>query len=88
MTDYSTEERLTEYADSNLDLLIKLNELKEKSRRDNSHSLELMKALECKRRYENLRDDCKEEQFIDIAHETAISIKNVAKGLEQPPHVC
>ena len=44
MTDYSTEERLNEYADSNLDLLIKLDELKEKSRRDDSHSLELMKA--------------------------------------------
>ena len=53
MKDYSTEERLNEYANSNLDLLIKLDELKEKIRRDDSHSLELMKALECKRRYKN-----------------------------------
>ena len=40
-----------------------------------------MRALECKRRYENLRDDCNAEQFIYIAHKTAMSIKNVAKGL-------
>ena len=40
-----------------------------------SHSLELMKASECKRRYENLRDDCNAEQFIDVAHKTAMSIR-------------
>ena len=48
---------------------------------ENSHRLELMKALECKKIYENLRDDCTAETFIDVAHKTAMSIKNVAKGL-------
>ena len=81
MNDYSMEEKLTEYADSHLTLLLKLDELKEKSRREYSHSLELMKASECKRRYKNLRDDCNAEQFIDVANKTAMSIKNVAKGL-------
>ena len=33
MNDYSMEEGLTEYADSNLDLLLKIDELKEKSRK-------------------------------------------------------
>ena len=55
--------------------------MKEKSRRDDSHRLEYMKALECKLRYENLKDDCKAEKFLDIAHETARALKNVAKGL-------
>ena len=36
---YSLEEKLSEYADSNMDLLLKINELKEKSMRDDSQSL-------------------------------------------------
>ena len=47
--DYSMEERLNTYAETHLDLLMK-------SRLENSHRLELMKALECKKRYENLKE--------------------------------
>ena len=66
--DYSMEERLNEYADTHLDLLLKIDELKGKSRLENSHSSELMKALECKKRYENLKDDCTAEVIIDVDH--------------------
>ena len=69
MEDYSLE-----YADSNMDLLLKINELKEKSMRDDSQSLELMRALECKQMYESLKEDCSAEQFIGSAHETAMAI--------------
>ena len=81
MEDYSREERLSEYADSNMDLLLKISELKEKSVRDESQSLELMRALTCKRKYESLKDDCSAEQFIESAHETAMAIKTVADKL-------
>ena len=75
MVDYSLDERLTKYTDSDMDLILKINELKEKSRGDDSQSLELMCALECKRRYESLKEDCTADQFIYSAHKTAMAIK-------------
>ena len=55
MEDYSREEKLSEYAESNLDLLLKISALKEKSMRDETQSLELMRALTAKRRYKSLK---------------------------------
>ena len=80
-TDYSMEDRMNEYEETHLDLLLKIDELKATSRRENKHRLELMKALECKKRYDNLKEDCAAEIFMDVAHATAMSIKNVAKGM-------
>ena len=59
--------------------------------RDDSQSLELMRALECKQMYESLKEDCSAEQFIGSAHETAMAIKRGTEdvtGLEQPLYVC
>ena len=41
-----------------MDILLKISELKEKSMRDESQSLELMRALTSKRRYKSLKEDC------------------------------
>ena len=62
-------------------MLLKIDELKATSRRENKNNLELMKALECKKRLDNLKEDCAAEIYIDAAHATAESIKNVAKGM-------
>ena len=81
MDDYSREEKLSEYAESNLDLLLKILALKEKSMRDETQSLELMRALTAKRRYKSLKEDCSPEKFIESAHEAAMAIKKVAEKL-------
>ena len=72
---------MNEYEETHLDLLLKIDELKATSRRENTNTLELMKALECKKRLDNLKDDCAAETYIDVAHAAAMSIKNVAKGM-------
>ena len=81
MADYSREEKLNEYAETNLDLLLKISALKEKSMQDETQSLELMRALTAKRKYESLKEDCSPEKFIEHAHEAAMAIKQVAEKL-------
>ena len=64
-SDYSMEDRMMEYEETHLDLLLKIDELKATSMRENKNNLELMKALECKKHLNNLKEDCAAEIYID-----------------------
>ena len=69
---------MLEYEDANKDLLLKINKLKELSRKENKNNLDLMRALQCKKHLTNLSAECDPESFIDAAFSTAESIKIVA----------
>ena len=64
-----------------MDLLLKISALQEKSLKDETQSLELMRALSAKRMYESLQEDCSPERFIEHAFEAAEAIKLVAEKL-------
>ena len=80
-SEYSVEARMLEYEETNIDLLLKIDELQELSRKENRINLDLMKALQCKKHLTNLSPDCDPELFIDAAFSTAESIKIVASKL-------
>ena len=54
---FSKRELLEEHAEQNLELLLQLATLKEKSKHDDSEKLKLSKALLAKQKYVELKDD-------------------------------
>ena len=86
MADYSKKEKLIEHTETHLELLLKLSDLKEKSLNDETHNLELMKALSAKMMYEVLQEDCSPELFLDRAFEAAEAIKLVVEKLSPKSH--
>ena len=70
-SEYSVEARMLEYEETNIDLLLKIDELQELSRKENRNNLDLMKALQCKKHLTNLSADCDLELFIDVVFSTA-----------------
>ena len=67
MDGFSRQERLEEHVDQNLELMLELATLKEKSKHDDSEKLKLSKALLAKKQYLNLNEDVCPEVFLDHA---------------------
>ena len=80
-TEYSVEARMQEYEEANEDLQMKIDELKELSRKENKNNLNLLRALQCNKHLTTLSADCDPESFIYAAYSTAESINIVASTL-------
>ena len=78
MADYSKREMLEEHTELHIDLLLQLTSLQEKGQKDETQKLQLLKALNAKKRYEALQEDCSPETFLDRAYEAAEALKTVA----------
>ena len=55
--------------------------LKEKGQKDETQKLQLLKALNAKRRYEALQEECSPESFLDRAFEASEALKLVAEKM-------
>ena len=81
MDGFSRQERLEEHVDQNLELMLQLAALKEKSKHDDSEKLKLSKALLAKKQYLNLNEDVCPEVFLDHAFKCTQALEEVAKTL-------
>ena len=81
MDGFSQQERLEEHVDQNLELMLELATLKEKSKYDDSEKLKLSKALLAKKEYLNLNEDGCAEVFLDHAFKCTQALKEVAETL-------
>ena len=75
---FSKKEMFEEHAEQNIELLLQLATLREKSKDDDSTKLKLSKALLAKKRYVALKEDVSPEVFLDRAYEATEALKAVA----------
>ena len=78
---FSKRELLEEHAEQNIELLLQLASLREKSKEDDTQKLKLSKALLAKKRYVALKDDVSPEVFLDRAFEATEALKAVASEM-------
>ena len=72
---------MEEYLDQNLEIMLELASLQEKSRNDEDEKLRMSKALLCKKEFQNLSEDVDPEVYIKHAFKCTQALEKVAKNL-------
>ena len=67
MEGFNRQERMEEYLDQNLEIMLELASLQEKSRNDEDEKLRMSKALLCKKEFQNLSEDVDPKVYIKHA---------------------